>query len=512
MIHSSGAPDGNWYWQVRAIDAAGNQSAWSSVWKVTVDNIAPTLSSKSTFSGWYNSSQISTFNYSDANGIVSGTPVTCGITTEGANQTCSVTPNVCDKAGNCSTTPATSNGANIDLTKPESIITGGDDNGIVYYNNWNGTVMGTASDNLSGVAGVKVSVQRSSDSKYWDGAVWTDSATEVLNDASGTSTWSYALATALVEDTYTVKSHAMDNAGNQENTYTLTIVFDKTIPTVNLSIKPGSPNGDNGWYNSHPTITLTASDNTQLDKIEYQLDSKTGIWTTYANPVEISDGQHVFYYRSLDLAGNYSEIGVKNVKVDTQNPPTVKSLDAHYDTGENAIKLNWDASNDDIYKVYIYKGTSKDFHVNSGSLLAKNDNKDESTTDKDVAVGEKYYYKFVSLDEAGNKSDTKTVSVSIKGNGEVTVTDLGTAPTPAGAVAGATTTENQNQTQEKQGVTADQGEPNSGIGQVEGAATSNNETGSHHSFWWWILAAIIAFLLGAEYRRRKKKTDLPKID
>jgi len=43
MIHSSGAPDGKWHWQVRAIDAAGNKSDWSQVWNVTLDTIAPTL-------------------------------------------------------------------------------------------------------------------------------------------------------------------------------------------------------------------------------------------------------------------------------------------------------------------------------------------------------------------------------------------------------------------------------------------------------------------------------------
>src|SRR5690606_14589656 len=28
-------------WRVKAVDAAGNQSAWSNLWKVTTDNIAP---------------------------------------------------------------------------------------------------------------------------------------------------------------------------------------------------------------------------------------------------------------------------------------------------------------------------------------------------------------------------------------------------------------------------------------------------------------------------------------
>lgn len=41
-IHSKGAPDGVWYWQVRAIDANGNKSAWSPIWSVTIDTHAPT--------------------------------------------------------------------------------------------------------------------------------------------------------------------------------------------------------------------------------------------------------------------------------------------------------------------------------------------------------------------------------------------------------------------------------------------------------------------------------------
>jgi hypothetical protein len=42
-IHSTGAPDGTWYWQVRAIDAAGNKSAWGPVWNMTIDHVTPTV-------------------------------------------------------------------------------------------------------------------------------------------------------------------------------------------------------------------------------------------------------------------------------------------------------------------------------------------------------------------------------------------------------------------------------------------------------------------------------------
>lgn len=41
MIVSAGAPDGKWYWQVRAIDETGNMSDWSEIWDVTLDTTAP---------------------------------------------------------------------------------------------------------------------------------------------------------------------------------------------------------------------------------------------------------------------------------------------------------------------------------------------------------------------------------------------------------------------------------------------------------------------------------------
>lgn len=42
MIHSSGASDGIWYWQVRAKDAYNNYSTWSPVWNVMLDTTNPT--------------------------------------------------------------------------------------------------------------------------------------------------------------------------------------------------------------------------------------------------------------------------------------------------------------------------------------------------------------------------------------------------------------------------------------------------------------------------------------
>jgi hypothetical protein len=51
-IHSVGA-NGTWYWQVRAIDAAGNKSGWTPVWKLTIDMVKPVATISSPLNGSY---------------------------------------------------------------------------------------------------------------------------------------------------------------------------------------------------------------------------------------------------------------------------------------------------------------------------------------------------------------------------------------------------------------------------------------------------------------------------
>ena len=386
----------------------------------------------------------------------------------------------------------------VDNTDPESTIDGGSSGEIIYSNSWYGSIAGTASDALCGVASVELSIQRASDLMYWNGTSWQSSETSV--PAIGTTTWSYILD-SLAEDVYTIQSHAIDNAGNRESTYTLIIVYDKTIPEVDLSVDPSSPDGDNDWYDSKPEVTLTASDNTELDRIEYQIDSKTGTWKTYSSSVKISDGKHVFYYRSLDKAGNYSDIGSKNIKVDTDNPDAVSDLEAEYREDTNSVKLTWDAE-DDVEKVYIYRGKSSGFNLNTTSRLTKQDADDDDYTDDDVTRGETYYYKLRTYDEAGNKSDkVKVISVEIpQEGGAAIITDEGIVPVTEedegeGEIAGDQSEEGGEESQQEEG----NGE------QVLGEETINLENEEGMPWWLWVLAGILGIGIVYWYYTKKKK-------
>jgi hypothetical protein len=501
--------EGVHHFRFSACDLAGNCSAYSDVFNVTYDNTAPVLASKTEFSGWYNSSQTSVFEYTDDNMPGDYSDPSCEITTEGANQTCDITPNVCDEAGNCNTDTVTSNEVNLDFTNPESVITypvpePGED--VVYSSDWDGTLVGTASDNLSNVEKVELEIQRDIDGAitYWNGIDWQ--ASTILVTATGTTSWTYGpLDLPLVEGEYNIESHATDKAGNMENTFKLKIVFDKTIPTVDLSINPGSPNGDNDWYDSEPEITLSANDNSNLDKIEYQIDSQTGAWNVYSSPVEIEDGEKIFYYRSCDKAGNVSDIGEKNVKVDTEDPEDPNDFDAEYRAGSQTVRLSWDADSD-VDKFYLYRGGSRDFDVAGRTRIAKQDGNDDAYNDDDIELGEKYYYKIVARDEAGNSSDAEVISIEIPENeeGEAVVVYEGVEPIEEGDVT----------EEEDVNVEGEKTEEENLLGDTEGASDDGDssivkgdqdQNQNQNNWKVWVAVILLGVAAWYFYQRRNKK-------
>jgi hypothetical protein len=239
----------------------------------------------------------------------------------------------------------------VDNTAPKSIITtpaNDGDNSVVYSNSWNGSVAGTATDSLSGLGKVQLTIQND-ENKYWDGTSW-QSALVYVEAGGTTDNWTYSMSTSPSQGTYTISSHAVDNAGNMESSYKVTIVLDKTIPQVDLTMDPTDPDGSGSWYITRPTLTLTANDNFEVDFIEYRW-SKNGTWTTYANPLKSpSEGTNTLYYRAVDLAGNVSDEGIKTLQWDqtdlTDGPLNVSA--SPNPTSGSTADVSWDKADDNI--------------------------------------------------------------------------------------------------------------------------------------------------------------------
>ncbi|MEM4724774.1 MAG: Ig-like domain repeat protein, partial [Candidatus Hadarchaeum sp.] len=133
-----------------------------------------------------------------------------------------VTSMAIDHCGNVQSIP----GMNVftyDTTPPQSaVVTTG------YFNTWAGVIEGTASDTLSGVAYVQLTVQRALDGLYYNGTTW--GPTSIWITASGTVSWSLPFIPPL-ETVYTVTSRAVDNSGNLQLQLGMgTFTYDVTPP------------------------------------------------------------------------------------------------------------------------------------------------------------------------------------------------------------------------------------------------------------------------------------------
>jgi len=112
---------------------------------------------------------------------------------------------------------------------------------------------------------------------------------------------------------HTVYYYSFDNAGNREDTKSADIKIDMTPPVTEHEFE--GIIGEDGWFVSNVTITLSAEDempfvlrtinrdSSGVNYTMYKVDD--GEWTTYVDPFVVAeDGDHTLYYYSVDLAGN----------------------------------------------------------------------------------------------------------------------------------------------------------------------------------------------------------------
>jgi len=185
----------------------------------------------------------------------------------------------------------------LDTISPNGAITINDD--AVFTNNPAVTLTLAASDALSGISQVRLSN---------DGSTWSD--------------WEpYAAAKAWIltdgDGLKTVYVQYGDNAGNIA-AYDDTITLDVTPPTT--AAVPSGTAGDDGWWRSPVTVTLSAFDATSgVEHTVYQVDG--GDWHTYSTPVTVAgDGVHTVEYNSADLVGNAGLTQTQGLNIDTLAP------------------------------------------------------------------------------------------------------------------------------------------------------------------------------------------------
>jgi hypothetical protein len=217
------------------VDAADN-SASTTVSDIDVDKTAPVLTVAPTTpanaAGWYKTDVTQHWTASDAlSGLAVDVPADTLLSTEGDAVT--ATASVTDKAGN--NTTKTSAAVKIDKTAPTTDVSAPSS-----WVNQDVTVTFTAHDGGSGVAATHYNV---------DGGPDTTGVTVDLA-AQGTHLITYA---------------STDVAGNIEAAQQVTVLIDKTNPTIGHSQSPAK--NANGWNNGSVTVTFTCGDQSDLSGV-----------------------------------------------------------------------------------------------------------------------------------------------------------------------------------------------------------------------------------------------------
>jgi photosystem II stability/assembly factor-like uncharacterized protein len=116
---------------------------------------------------------------------------------------------------------------------------------------WNGApaILGTATDDRSGLDRVELSLRDDTAGLFFNGVDAFDAATEVLITAAGAAGWSLATPTMVNGRTYTLRSFATDLAGNPEVANTHTFTFNDVPVDVPLNLAAAS------GLEAHVTLT-----------------------------------------------------------------------------------------------------------------------------------------------------------------------------------------------------------------------------------------------------------------
>ncbi|MEK8315004.1 Ig-like domain-containing protein [Escherichia coli] len=378
--------DGNYNYQVRVIDTAGNIGATASQ-IVTVDTTAPLASKTIAIAGVSDDTGLSSSDFvtRDTTLTVRGTlgaalaaderaqiSLDGGVTwttltvigtswsyadgrtlTDG---TWNYTVRVVDLAGNVGQT-ATQNVV-VDTTSPEAAksitITGiSDDTGASSSDFITSDTTLTVRGVLGAALGANEFAQISTD----NGATWVN----VTLAADGLN-WSYVDGRTLTNGTTTWQVRVVDLAGNVGATSSQSVLIDTVNPTQVLtiaSISTDTGSSATDFITSDTSLTLTGSLGAGLasgEVAQISLDggatwitlTTNGTQWTYTDSRTLTDGSYVYQVRVLDLAGNTGPVVSKTVVVDATNPLATPNIVSYTDdVGQRQGTLSSSQATDD---------------------------------------------------------------------------------------------------------------------------------------------------------------------
>ena len=384
--------DGDYNYQLRVIDDAGNISATTSQ-VVTIDTVAPDASKTIAIDSISDDTGLSSSDFITndtsltlhgslgatlADGEYAQISIDGGVTWQNVivtgnswyyvdgrtlgNQTYDYYVRVVDAAGNVGASAHQQ--VTVDTVAPDAAITvtvdnitvdTGFDNNDFLTSSTSYTLNGTLGDELGAGEYVQVSMD--------GGTTW------VYATVSGTR-WSYNDTRTLADGDYRYQVRVVDQAGNVGATTTQDVTVDTQAPQYGITIDSISEDtGQSGsdFITMDTSLTINGSLGSALasdERVQISLDGgNTWIDTTvtnqrwsYTDTRDLADGDYTYQVRIIDQAGNVGSTSSQVVTVDTTPPDTVGTVVSYTDgEGERTGTYGASVATDDTSP--LIKGT-----------------------------------------------------------------------------------------------------------------------------------------------------------
>ncbi|TQD16538.1 Ig-like domain-containing protein [Enterobacter hormaechei] len=371
--------DGDYNYQLRVIDDAGNISATTSQ-VVTIDTVAPDASKTIAIDSISDDTGLSSSDFITndtsltlhgslgatlADGEYAQISIDGGVTWQNVivtgnswyyvdgrtlgNQTYDYYVRVVDAAGNVGASAHQQ--VTVDTVAPDAAITVTVDNITVDtgFDN-NDFLTSSTSYTLNGTLGAELGAGEYVQVSMDGGTTW------VYATVSGTR-WSYNDTRTLADGDYRYQVRVVDQAGNVGATTTQDVTVDTQAPQHGITIDSISEDtGQSGsdFITMDTSLTINGSLGSALasdERVQISLDGgNTWIDTTvtnqrwsYTDTRDLADGDYTYQVRIIDQAGNVGSTSSQVVTVDTTPPDTVGTV-VSYTDGEGERTGTYGAS------------------------------------------------------------------------------------------------------------------------------------------------------------------------
>jgi hypothetical protein len=359
--------DGDYNYQLRVIDDAGNISATASQ-VVTIDTVAPDASKTIAIDSISDDTGLSSSDFITndtsltlhgslgatlADGEYAQISIDGGVTWQNVivtgnswyyvdgrtlgNQTYDYYVRVVDAAGNVGASAHQQ--VTVDTVPPDAAITVTVDNITVDtgFDN-NDFLTSSTSYTLHGTLGAELGAGEFVQVSMDGGSTW------VYATVSGTQ-WSYSDTRTLTDGSHNYQVRVVDQAGNVGATTTQVVTVDTHAPQYGVTIDSISEDtGQSGsdFITMDTTLTINGSLGSALasdERVQISLDGgNTWLDTTvtnqrwsYTDTRDLPDGDYTYQVRIIDQAGNVGSTASQVVTVDTTPPTTVGAVVSYTD-------------------------------------------------------------------------------------------------------------------------------------------------------------------------------------